>query len=36
MMVPLEDLECALKELRTNPDLIKVFVSAEVSKREIL
>ncbi len=36
MIVPLEELENALKELRTNPDLIKVFVSSEISKREIL
>jgi threonine dehydrogenase-like Zn-dependent dehydrogenase len=36
MIVPLEELEAALKELRTNPDLIKVFVSSEISKREIL
>ena len=27
MIVPLEELESALKELRTNPNLIKVFVS---------
>jgi threonine dehydrogenase-like Zn-dependent dehydrogenase len=36
MVVPLEDLESALKELRTNPNLIKVFVSSEISRREIL
>jgi threonine dehydrogenase-like Zn-dependent dehydrogenase len=36
MVVPLEELESALKELRSNPDLIKVFVSSEISKREIL
>jgi threonine dehydrogenase-like Zn-dependent dehydrogenase len=36
LVVPLEELESALKELRTNPDLVKVFVSSEVSKREIL
>ena len=36
MIVPLEELESALKELRSNPDLIKVFVSADISKREIL
>jgi threonine dehydrogenase-like Zn-dependent dehydrogenase len=36
MVVPLEELEAALKELRTNPDLIKVFVSPEAKKREIL
>ncbi len=36
MIVPLEELESALKELRTNPSLVKVFVSSEISKREIL
>jgi threonine dehydrogenase-like Zn-dependent dehydrogenase len=36
MIVPLEELESALKQLRTDPTLIKVFVSAEVSQREIL
>ena len=36
MIVPLEELESALKELRSNPGLFKVFVSAEISKREIL
>jgi threonine dehydrogenase-like Zn-dependent dehydrogenase len=36
MKVPLEDLEWALLELRRNPDLFKIFVSPEVSKREIL
>jgi 2-desacetyl-2-hydroxyethyl bacteriochlorophyllide A dehydrogenase len=36
MVVPLEDLEWALKELRTNKDLIKVFVSPEARKREVL
>jgi hypothetical protein len=36
MIVPLEELEGALKELRTNHDLIKVFVSSDISKREIL
>ncbi len=36
MIVPLEELEVALKQLRTDPNLIKVFVSAEISKREIL
>jgi threonine dehydrogenase-like Zn-dependent dehydrogenase len=36
MIVPLEELEAALKEIRTNPDLIKVFVSSDISKREIL
>jgi threonine dehydrogenase-like Zn-dependent dehydrogenase len=36
MIVPLEELEAALKELRSNPDLVKVFVSSDISKREIL
>jgi len=36
MVVPLEELEAALRELRTNPNLFKVFVSSDVSKREIL
>ena len=36
MIVPLEELEAALKQLRTDPSLIKVFVSADISKREIL
>ncbi len=36
MVVPLEELEAALRELRTNPNLFKVFVSSDISKREIL
>lgn len=36
MIVPVEELEAALKQLRTDPNLIKVFVSTEISKREIL
>ncbi len=36
MVVPLEELEAALKQLRTDPNLTKVFVSSEISKREIL
>lgn len=36
MIVPLEELEDALKEIRTNPKLIKVLVSPLVQKREIL
>ncbi|MCX7029684.1 MAG: alcohol dehydrogenase catalytic domain-containing protein [Spirochaetes bacterium] len=36
MIVPVEELESALKQLRTDPNLIKVFVSTEISKREIL
>jgi threonine dehydrogenase-like Zn-dependent dehydrogenase len=36
MVVPLEELESALKEIRSNKELIKVFVSPEISKREML
>lgn len=36
MKVPLEDLEWSLHELRKDPNLFKIFVSAEVSEREIL
>jgi threonine dehydrogenase-like Zn-dependent dehydrogenase len=36
MIVPLEELEAALKQLRFDPTLMKVFVSSEISKREIL
>jgi threonine dehydrogenase-like Zn-dependent dehydrogenase len=36
MIVPVEELEDALKQLRSDPNLIKVFVSTEISKREIL
>jgi len=36
MKVPLEDLEWALHELRKDPNLFKIFVSPELSKREIL
>lgn len=36
MIVPLEELEDALKELQENPDLTKVFVSTEINRREIL
>jgi len=36
MKVPLEDLDWALHELRKDPNLFKIFVSAEISKREIL
>ncbi len=36
MIVPVEELESALKQLRTDPTLIKVFVSTEISQREIL
>ena len=34
--VRVEDLEWALHELRRNPDLFKIFVSPEVSQREML
>lgn len=36
MIVPLEELESALNELKTNPNLIKVFVSSEITERVIL
>lgn len=36
MIVPLEELEYGLKELRTNPKLIKVLVSPEIKERIIL
>ncbi len=36
MIVPLEELEDALKELKVNRDLIKVFVSPEIKQRELL
>jgi L-iditol 2-dehydrogenase len=36
MKVPLEDLEWALHELRKDPSLFKVFVSPEITKKEIL
>src|SRR5512136_179267 len=36
MKVPLEDLEWSLHELRRDPNLFKIFVSPEVSTREIL
>lgn len=36
MIVPLEELEDALHELKTNDKLIKVFVSSEINKRQIL
>ena len=36
MKVPLEDLEWALHELRKDPNLFKIFVSPEISKREVL
>jgi len=36
LIVPLEELEAALNELRTNPNLTKVFVASDITKREIL
>jgi threonine dehydrogenase-like Zn-dependent dehydrogenase len=36
MTVPLEELEQALNEIQTNLDLMKVFVSPEAAKREVL
>jgi len=36
MIVPLEELQEALEELQENPDLTKVFVSPDISKREFL
>lgn len=36
MKVPLEDLDWALHELRTDKSLFKVFVSPEITKRELL
>ena len=35
MKVPLEDLEWSLHELRRDPNLFKIFVSPEVSEREV-
>ena len=36
MIVPLEELETALHELQSNPELTKVFVSSDISKRQVL
>ena len=36
MKVPLEDLEWALHELRRDPNLFKIFVSPDITQREIL
>ena len=36
MIVPLEELEQALHELRTNKDLIKVFVDPQATERKVL
>jgi L-iditol 2-dehydrogenase len=36
MKVPLEDLEWALHEIRRDPNIFKVFVSTEITEREVL
>ncbi len=36
MKVPLEDLDWALHELRKDPSLFKIFVSPEITKREMM
>ncbi len=36
MKIPLEDLEWALHELRKDPSLFKIFVSPEISEREMM
>lgn len=36
MIVPLEELEDTLKEIRTNPKLVKVLVSPEAKERTVL
>jgi L-iditol 2-dehydrogenase len=36
MVIPLEELEQALHEIRKNPELIRVFVSPEATKRRML
>jgi threonine dehydrogenase-like Zn-dependent dehydrogenase len=36
LLIPLEELEQALNEIQTNLDLMKVFVSPEATKREVL
>jgi threonine dehydrogenase-like Zn-dependent dehydrogenase len=36
MKVPLEDLDWALHELRKDPSLFKIFVSPDITKREVL
>lgn len=36
MKVPLEDLDWALHELRKDPTLFKIFVSPEITKREMM
>jgi 2-desacetyl-2-hydroxyethyl bacteriochlorophyllide A dehydrogenase len=36
LVVPLEELQAALEQLRSDPSLIKVFVSPEISERQVL
>jgi L-iditol 2-dehydrogenase len=36
MKIPLEDLEWALHELRKDPNLFKIFVSPDITKREMM
>ncbi len=36
MKIPLEDLDWALHELRKDPNLFKIFVSPEITKREMM
>ena len=36
MIVPLEELETAVNEIRKNPKLVKVLVSPEIKERVIL
>jgi hypothetical protein len=36
MKIPLEDLEWALHELRKDPSLFKIFVSPDISNREMM
>ena len=36
MKIPLEDLEWAMHELRKDPNLFKIFVSPEISQREMM
>jgi len=36
MLVPLEEIQAALEQLRTDKSLFKVFVSSEISERKIL
>jgi hypothetical protein len=36
MKVPLEDLDWALHALRTDQSLFKIFVSPDITKRELI